>query len=258
MRSGLSPSAAKAYSQSQERNAILLELPPDSYTRLRPYLTPVELSPSSVLWDADAKIEHVYFPQTCVLSLLVPLRGSDPVEAATIGNEGIAGASAALGGEKSSTRAVAQVPGDALRISAGLFRTIVEDDNSLRLMALRFSQALLDQTVQSVACNRRHATVQRCARWILMTHDRAGADTFPLTRRFLALMLGVHKPCVASAARKLQRQRLIRYAHGRVTILDRPGLEAAACECYACVETRFRSLFQRMRSTTTLMPAAAS
>lgn len=148
-----------------------------------------------------------------------------------------------LGADRSPLLVMAQIPGEALRVSASVFREIAEDDASLRLLTLRYSHALLEQTAQSVACNRRHSTVQRCARWLLMTHDRAHSDEFGLTHQFLAMMLGVRRASVTVAAGELQRAKLIRYLYGRVAIENRRGLEEAACECYGVVQQRFARLF---------------
>jgi CRP-like cAMP-binding protein len=238
-------SVARPYDQLQEQNAILRELPAESYHRIRPYLVPIEIDKGTMLCDADGPISDIYFPHSCVLSLLVPLQRRALVEVATIGNEGLAGATTALGADRSSTRVVVQIPGAALRMPVGMFRCIVDDDNSLRAMTLRFAQSLLDQTVQSVACNRRHSAVQRCARWLLMTHDRAAKPEFPLTHAYIAVMLGVHRSCVATPVGALQRAGCIHSGHGRMTILDRQALEAASCECYHKVEARFSSLFRR-------------
>lgn len=238
-----SPSAVTAYDQLTEDNRFLRLLPRSSYVRIRPYLEVVPLARKHVVWNVDDQIDAVFFPRRCVLSLLVTLKKRAPVEAATVGNEGLVGTGAILGADQSPVMVITQVPGTALRMGATLFRNLVEDDASLRLLTLRYSHALLEQTAQSVACNRRHSTLQRCARWLLMTHDRAHDDTFPLTHQFLALMLGVRRASVTVAAGQLQRAGLIGHSYGRVTIKDRLGLEAAACECYETVEHRFRRLF---------------
>lgn len=233
----------QTYGQDEERNRILRVLPVASYTRLRPYLEVVELAKKQVLWNADESIESVYFPQTCALSFIVTLEERAPVEAATIGNEGIAGASAALGAEHGSMLVLAQIPGAAARVSTHIFRSLVEDDASLRLMALRSAHALLEQAAQSVACNRRHSTLQRCARWILMTHDRAHTEEFPLTHQMLSIMLGVRRASVTTVALALQKRGLITYVYGRLSVRDRVGLEEVACECYDAVQRRFHRLF---------------
>jgi CRP-like cAMP-binding protein len=236
-------SLVTAYDQATEENRFLRMLPASSYYRIRPYLEVIPLPKKYVVWHVDDPIDFVYFPRRCVLSLLVMLKHRAPVEAATVGNEGLLGMSTVLGAERSPLLVLAQIPGDALRIGARMFSELVEDDASLRLLTLRYSHALLEQTAQSVACNRRHTTVQRCARWLLMTHDRAHADEFGLTHQFLAMMLGVRRASVTVAAGELQRAKLIRYLYGRVVIENRSGLEEAACECYHIVQQRFHRLF---------------
>ena len=236
-------SLVTTYDQAAEENRFLRMLPASSYFRIRPYLDVISLPKKHVIWNVDDTIDFVYFPRRCVLSLLVMLEHRAPVEAATVGNEGLLGMSTILGADQSPLLVIAQIPGQALRICASVFREIAEDDASLRLLTLRYSHALLEQTAQSVACNRRHSTVQRCARWLLMTHDRAHADEFGLTHQFLAMMLGVRRASVTVAAGELQRAKLIRYLYGRVVIENRRGLEEAACECYAVVQRRFARLF---------------
>lgn len=229
--------------QKEEKNRILRGLPASSYARLRPYLEDVGLSKKEVLWKADALIPAVYFPRTAALSLIVMLKQRAPVEAATVGNEGIVGMCVALGVDRDSMLVLAQIPGEVARISTHMFRKFVDDDASLRLMALRCSHALLEQASQSVACNRRHSALQRCARWLLMTHDRAQTDTFPLTHQLLSIMLGVRRAGVTGVALQLQRDGIIAYRHGNVNVRSRSALEAAACECYQSVEQRYQRLF---------------
>jgi CRP-like cAMP-binding protein len=238
------PAGIQAYSQDDEQNRVLRALPPSSYSRLRPYLEPVTFSLKQVLWNPDDAIESVYFPRTSSLSLIVSLARGGLVEAATVGNEGIVGMAAALGKERASMLALAQIPGHAARMCSSVFRGLVEDDASVRMMTLRCSHALLEQAAQSAACNARHSIGQRCARWILMTHDRARADEFPMTHEMLAIMLGSpRRPSVTNAALELQRSGLVSYKRGRLTVKDRPGLEEAACECYRTVETRLQRIF---------------
>jgi CRP-like cAMP-binding protein len=236
-------SAATAYDQGAEQNRFLRMLPAASYFRMRPYLESVPLARKHVVWNVDDPVEAVFFPRRCVLSLLVTLKHRAPVEAATVGNEGMLGVSPALGSDRSPMLVVTQIPGESLRMCAALFRDLIADDQPLRDLTLRYSHALLEQTAQSVACNRRHTTVQRCARWLLMTHDRVERDEFTLTHQFLAMMLGVRRASVTVALGQLQRANLIRCVYGSIAIQNRPGLEATACECYDVVERRLRRLF---------------
>jgi CRP-like cAMP-binding protein len=215
-----------------EQNRLLKALPAETYEGLLPHLEPVQLAVRQVLWDAGAPIRSVYFPRGCVISIVVLLEGEPAVEAATIGREGVLGVPVALGAEFTSAQAVAQIPGDAARLPAPVFREAMARDGTLTGLVLRYAQALLEQTSQSVACNRRHTVDERCARWLLMTCDRVGADQFPLTQEFLAFMLGVRRAGVTVAAGMLQQAGLIRYSRGRITILDRARLEEASCECY--------------------------
>jgi CRP-like cAMP-binding protein len=217
-----------------EENRLLQRLPPDQYAALLPYLEPVELNNRQVLWQPDTTIHSVYFPRTCVVSLLTPLADEQPVEAATVGREGMAGTPVVLGVRVTNLQAITQVSGLAARLDAERFTGYLRQaDGALFALLLRYAQALQEQTAQSVACNRRHAIEERCARWLLMTHDRTGTDTMQLKQRFLSYMLGVHRPAVSLAAGALQRAGFIRYSRGAITIIDRAGLEEAACECYA-------------------------
>lgn len=215
-----------------EPNKLLAALSHDSWSRLAPHLEPVTYSLRELLWEADAPIRHVVFPRTCVISVIVPLKGEHPVEAATIGFEGLAGLAVVLGANSTHSTSVIQIPGDGASIQALTFKALLDDDPELRALLLRYAQVLLDQTSQSVACNRRHSMEERCARWLLTTHDRVGGRQFPLTQEFLAHMLGVRRASVTIAAGMLQKAGFIRYSRGRVTIVDRAGLEQCSCECY--------------------------
>ena len=230
-------------SSAVEENLLLRALPSDQYAQILAYLEPVELSARQILWQPDTTIHSLYFPRTCVISLLTPLSDEQPVEAATVGREGMAGTAVVLGVRVTHGQALAQVPGRALRLDAERFMTHVRGgDGALFPLLLRYAQALQEQTAQSVACNRRHAIDERCARWLLMTADRVGADQFMLTQEFLAFMLGVRRASVTVAAGMLQQAGLIRYHRGRITVLDRERLEAASCECYAVIRRRYERL----------------
>ena len=230
-------------SQSAEENRLLRALPAAEYAQLLMYLEPVELTSGQTLWQAEARILSVYFPRTCVLSLLKPLDDEPPVEAATIGREGMVGTSVALGVRATGVRAIAQVSGTAVRMDADrLVDWIGTPDNALFPLLLRAAQALQEQTSQSVACNRRHGIDERCARWLLMTQDRVGEDRFALTQEFLAFMLGVRRASVTVAAGILQQAGLIRYHRGSITVVDRARLEAASCECYRNIYRNYELL----------------
>jgi CRP-like cAMP-binding protein len=224
---------------SREPNRLLAALPAHEYARVIGDFEPVELTLRQLLWKSDATIRSVYFPRSCVCSLLMPLGVEMPVESATVGREGMVGVPVLLGVPSSPATCVAQVAGEALRVDADRVREWMDGAGELPRLMLRYAQALHDQTSQSVACNRRHEMEERCARWLLMTHDRVGSDTFALTHEFLAAMLGVRRASVTVAAGILQKAGLIRYSRGRITVLDRPGLEQASCECYHAVRERY-------------------
>lgn len=226
--------------QVEERNRLLKALDPEVYARLVHEGESLELSAKQVLWPEGAPIRSVYFPRSCAVSLIVPLDGERPIEAATVGNEGFVGAAVALGVQATTIIAIAQVAGMALRIPAAAFVSFVGDHEGLRDMVLAYAHTLMEQAAQTVACNRRHDLSERCARWLLMTHDRVGTNPFFLTQEFLAVMLGVRRASVTVAAGALQQAGFIRYSRGRLEVLDRSGLEGASCECYRILDESYK------------------
>ncbi len=223
-------------------NRLLAALPKGDHARLVPELEQVSLGVKDVLYEADAPITHVYFPLNGVMSLVIEMKDGRTVEVGTVGNEGMVGTPVFLGAEESPTRAFSQVPGDALRMRVGAFKAEVSNGGPLQDLVRRYTQAMVNQISQSVACNHLHSVEQRMCRWLLMTHDRVGGGEFPLTQEFLAQMLGVRRPSVSVVAGILQKAGLIQYHRGRMAILDRPGLEAASCECYEVVRKEFDRL----------------
>jgi len=228
--------------QDAERNELLKALPAGVYERLLPHLEFAEVPSKHVLWKPDAPIRSVYFPRSCVLSHLVPLASEDPVEAATVGREGFAGVPVLLGADSTSTETLVQVAGGLVRLPVAALREVQAHDGALTALLLRYAQALYEQTAQSVACNRRHSLEERCARWLLMTRDRVGSDSFALTQEFLAAMLGVRRASVTVVAGMLQQAGLITYHRGRITIVDSERLEQASCECYGVVKQKYQHL----------------
>lgn len=241
-----SDAAAQAQAaQADERNLLLRALPAAAYAALAPALESVSLPLAQPLWVSDGPIHGVYFPRTCVVSLLTPLSDEQPVESATVGHEGLVGVPVVLGADTTHTQALTQITGTAARVDAGRFRAWLASPDAAdgaRPLVLRYAQALLEQTAQSVACNRRHAMDERCARWLLATRDRVGSDQFALTHEFLAQMLGTRRASVTVAAGMLQEAGLLRYSRGRVTIRDAERLEEAACECYRVVRAQHARL----------------
>lgn len=226
-----------------ERNRLLLALPRADYRALLPDLEPVSLSHGAVLFEARTRIRHVYFPQHCVISLLAAAGDGPGVEVGLIGNEGMAGLSVFLGAARSVTQAVLQIPDGASRMAVGAFVRAVAERPSFEKVLRRYTQSVFSQVTQCLACNQRHAVAPRCARWLLMAHDRVGADRFELTHDFLGQMLGARRPTVSITARGLQSLGLIRYARGIITVLDRAGLETAACSCYDVIEADYARAF---------------
>jgi CRP-like cAMP-binding protein len=223
-------------------NRLLDSLPRPDLERLRPHLEAVSVGVKHVVYEPNGQIKHVYFPIDCVISLVTYLEDGASVEMATIGLEGMVGLPIFLGTDTMPSRAFGQVPGDALRITAAAFTEEIERNGPLVRVLNRYTQALFNQVAQTTACNRVHLVEQRCARWLLQTHDRVGSDKFSLTQEFLAQMLGVRRTGVSAAAGLLQKAGLIRYARGWITVLDRPGLESVACECYRVIKREFDRL----------------
>jgi CRP-like cAMP-binding protein len=222
--------------QSGERNLLLALLPDSAYASLAPHLEPVSVSARQVAWKPESRIHAVYFPRSAVFSLLTPLQRHSPVESATVGHEGMVGVPILLGMDASHSLAVVQINGEAARMDAERFRVwFAEQDEQTRSIFLRYSYVLLEQTAQSVACNRKHALEERCARWLLATRDRVAADELPLTHEFLAAMLGVRRASVTVALGLLQQEGLLTYSRGRLKVLDTAGLEETSCECYEVV-----------------------
>ncbi|MBV9859956.1 MAG: Crp/Fnr family transcriptional regulator [Alphaproteobacteria bacterium] len=223
-------------------NHLLRALPPDVSERFEAQLEVLDIELRHSVYEPDRPSEYVYFPLSGIISIHKKMRDGVAVEVATIGNEGMVGLEIFLGGEQTPASAFCQIAGRAARIGAAAFREAVRDSAPLTALLLRYTQAVLTQIAQSAACNRMHSIDERCARWLLMTHDRVGGDRFELTQEFLAEMLGVRRPSVSIAAGILQRAGFIRYSRGRVEVIDRTGLESAACECYAVIAREYERL----------------
>lgn len=221
-------------------NRLLGALSVEEYERLSPHLREVSFDLGQVLFRPDERIRHAYFPKTCIVSLLTELKDGTGMEVGLVGREGVVGISAILGGEETKVATV-QGRGTALKIDAALLQEEFRRGKLLHRALLRYTHALMTQISQSVVCNSRHNVEGRLARWLLMYQDRTDADEFELTHEFMANMLGVRRPGVSEIANRLQDRGLIRYQRGRITILDREGLEALVCECYPVVKERFES-----------------
>ena len=219
-------------------NHLLADVPSSDRTRLEGLVQPVLLKFGDVLYEAKA-IDHVYFPVDCLVSLLAPLKGHLAVECAVVGSEGMVGVALALGVRRSSVQAVVQGSGTALRMGASSFQREFQRNTVLQTGIYRYIHLLMGQLTQTAACNAFHPIEARCARWLLMTRDQMQSDEVELTHERLARMLGVRRVGVTVAAGNLQRQGLIAYAHGRITILDPERLAKFACECYGSVKNLY-------------------
>ncbi|MGY1696594.1 Crp/Fnr family transcriptional regulator [Geodermatophilus sp. SYSU D00814] len=224
------------------RNLLLGLLPAEEFRRLEPLLEVVPLEVRDELYEAGKTIEHVWFPVDAVLSVVATVEGEAAVEVATVGREGMSGLPAFLGTAESPHDCFCQVAGTAARLVTGDLRRFLAADGALHDLLHRFTQATMVQLSQNVACNRLHTTEERCARWLLQTRDRVGADEFTLTQEFLAQMLGVRRGTVSLTAGVLQQAGIIRYTRGRITVVDAAALHEAACECYDVVQAEYRRL----------------
>jgi CRP-like cAMP-binding protein len=234
--------AARGRSNTRPRNWILAALPSAQYKRVALHLERVPLELRQLLFEHDEPIEHVYFCESAVVSIVSLMGDGTAVETATVGNEGMVGLPVFHGVYRTAAQAFCQIPGDALRMTTAAFRAELGRHGALGTLLGRYAEAMFIQVAQSSACNRVHPMRERCARWLLTTHDRVGGDEFPLTHRFLAQMLGVRRATVTQAAGSLQQAGLIEYRMGALRILDRRGLEAASCECYAIIRRAFGHL----------------
>jgi CRP-like cAMP-binding protein len=219
-----------------------MALPNDDYQRLRPDMKTVPLTLKQVLHQRERPIRFVYFPNDGVCSYTTVMRDGTKVEVATVGKEGMVGIRTLLGGNRSVSETFVQSASrnsTAVRLPIDCFRRELARHGALEEVLQRYSQAFLASVMQCIACNALHTVHQRCARWLLMVHDRMDGDEFVLTQQFIAIMLGTRRPTVNGVATQLQRMGLIRYTHGRIQILNRSGLEAASCECYGSIQQEF-------------------
>jgi len=217
-------------------NRLLATLPRNEYQRLLPKLKTVSLVLGEVLYEPGDAIKYVYFPNDSIISLISEVSDTSWLEVGMVGNEGMAGLAVFMGVDSSSTRALVQGSGTAMKMSSAAVRTEANRMGSLHRLLHRYSHSLLTQVSQSSVCNRFHLVDARLARWLLMTNDRLGAKEFPLTQEFLSSMLGVRREGVSKAASALQTSKLIRFSRGMITLLNRRGLEARSCPCYEIIK----------------------
>jgi CRP-like cAMP-binding protein len=220
------------------RNRLLLALPSADLERLMPELEHIRCARGEVLMDADSPLDHVFFPDSGVISVVAVYADGSIIEMATIGREGCTGFQAVFGAKSSSVRLLVQIPGTAAKMSRAAFMRAMRSTPSFRTLMYAYVHAFLEQVLVSVACNGAHSLKQRLARWLLMMRDRSDEDALPITHSLLAEMLGVQRPTITNAARELERAGLIERGRRQVTILDRQGLIEESCECYQLVRTR--------------------
>jgi CRP-like cAMP-binding protein len=223
-------------------NHLLAALPNLVSTRWLAHLEDVELSLGQVLYESGGTLSHVYFPTTAIVSLLYVMENGASAEIAVVGNEGIVGISLFMGGESTPSRAVVQSAGRGLRLRAQMMKDEFNQAGPVLHLLLRYTQALITQMAQTAVCNRHHSLDQQLCRWLLLSLDRLQGDELVMTQELIANMLGVRREGVTEGALKLQQAGLIRYARGRITVLDRGGLEKRTCECYAVVKSEYDRL----------------
>ena len=227
---------------ASRENHLLAALPQSEWQRWLPLLEPVELVLGQVLYESGGELKHVYFPSTAIVSLLYVMENGASAEIAVVGNEGIVGISLFMGGESTPSRAVVQSAGQAFRLSAQAVKAEFNRSHPVMHLLLRYTQALITQMAQTAVCNRHHSLDQQLCRWLLLSLDRLQGDQLVMTQELIANMLGVRREGVTESALNLQKAGLISYSRGRITVLDRPGLEKRTCECYEVVKTEYARL----------------
>jgi CRP-like cAMP-binding protein len=231
-----------ALTADPRKNHLLAALPSDEWQRWVPQLEPVDLPLGKVLYESGSRLAHVYFPTTSIVSLLYVMEDGASAEIAVVGHEGIVGISLFMGGESTPSRAVVQSAGQGFRLKADLMMQEFNRAGPVLHLLLRYTQALITQMAQTAVCNRHHSLDQQLCRWLLLSLDRLASDELVMTQELIANMLGVRREGVTEAAGHLQQAGLIHYRRGRITVVDRKGLEQRACECYAVVKKEYGRL----------------
>ncbi|MFM0198036.1 Crp/Fnr family transcriptional regulator [Paraburkholderia strydomiana] len=232
----------------QSSNHLLAVLPEMEWTRLAPHLLPVDMPLGKVVYESGDFLNYVYFPTTCIVSLLYVMENGASAEIAIVGNEGLIGIALFMGGETTPSRAVVQSAGKAYRLDAQILKDEFHRAGPVQRLLLRYTQALITQMAQTAVCNRHHSIDQQLCRWLLLSLDRLSSNELKMTQELIANMLGVRRSGVTEAALKLQVAGLIRYAHGHIEVLDRPGLEERVCECYEVVKREFDRLLPALKA----------
>ena len=231
------------------QNKLLAALPDAEWQRWLPKLEAVPLPLGSVLYESGGTLSHVYFPTTAIVSLLYVMESGASAEIAVVGNEGLVGISLFMGGDSTPSRAVVQSAGQGYRLVAAAMQEEFDRAGAAMHLLLRYTQALITQMAQTAVCNRHHSLDQQLCRWLLLSLDRLQGNELKMTQELIANMLGVRREGVTEGATRLQQAGLIRYARGHITVLDRAGLEARTCECYAVVRKEYDRLLPARCST---------
>ncbi|CAD5365912.1 cAMP-binding domain of CRP or a regulatory subunit of cAMP-dependent protein kinases [Rubrivivax sp. A210] len=224
------------------QNHLLAALPDAEWERWLPLLERVEMPLGQVMYESGRVLSHVYFPTTAIVSLLYVMQDGASAEIAVVGNEGLVGISLFMGGESTPSRAVVQSAGEGWRIRARSVKDEFDHPGPVMHLLLRYTQALITQMAQTAVCNRHHSLDQQLCRWLLLSLDRLQGSELVMTQELIANMLGVRREGVTEGALRLQKEGLIRYVRGHISVLDRPGLEARTCECYAVVKREYDRL----------------
>jgi len=232
---------------SPNQNQLLAALPTAEFERLAAQLELVPMRLGEILYEPGGQLQHAYFPTTAIVSLHYVIESGASAEAAGVGNEGVVGISLFMGGDTTPSSAVVQTAGHAYRLERGLLRQEFNRAGPLHRLLLRYTQALITQMMQTAACNRHHSVEQQLCRWLLVTLDRVPSGQLVMTQELIASMLGVRREGITEAAGILQHAGFIRYRRGHIAVLDRSGLEARACECYAVVKKELRRLLSDVR-----------
>ena len=232
----MSRSFARSGTHTPVQNRLLAALPKADLQRLLPDLELVPLPLGMAVYESGGRLDYVYFPIDCIVSLLYVMKSGASAEIAVVGYEGLVGIALFMGGESTSSRAVVQSAGSAYRLASKILKREFEHNHPLQHLLLRYTQALITQMAQTAVCNRHHSVEQQLARWLLLSLDRLPSNTLDMTQELIANMLGVRREGVTEAAGRLQAAGLIQYNRGHIKVLDRPKLEERVCECYAVVK----------------------
>ncbi len=235
--------------QSPRQNQLLAALPAADYERLLPHLEHVEMKLGWALYESGQQQQYVYFPTTSIVSLFYVMQDTFSAEIAIVGYEGVVSIALFMGGETTPTRAVVQNAGHGYRLSASVLKTEFDKGGDLQHLLLHYAQALITQISQIAVCNRHHSVEQQLCCWLLLSMDRLPSNELTMTQELIANMLGVRPESLTEATGKLQAAGLIRYSHGKLTVLDRPKLEARACECYRVMKREYDRLLPNLHAT---------